>query len=105
MVLFWVWAALPPAEASCYRYEVHLDHNGPDRKHQHQARHYSHYTGVVLPLDIYSHDVTKRHVRSVVYFSQSYLRKTLRFNHNPHTESQKETADVIKYTVKIMRQS
>ena len=73
MVLFWVWATLPPAKASCYRYEVHLDHKGPDGKHQHQARHYSHYTGVVLTLDIHSHGVTKRHMRSIVYFSQYYL--------------------------------
>ena len=104
MVLFWIWAKLPMAESTKYRYEVHLDHSGPVKTAT-QPRHYS---GTVQSLEVSSNELIKKHLRSVVFFSQSYLRKTVRFSHNlppARTEHKSQHADVIKYTVKIMRQS
>lgn len=94
VVLFWIWAKLAAAEASQYRYEVHIEH--PDLNNIHSNNH--HYTGVVQSLETSASDVMKNNMRSLVYFSQSYLRRT-HFSHNLAA-----TPD-IKYTVKIMRPS
>jgi len=98
LVLFWIQAKLPSSEASKYRYEVHLDHLEATRPQQ------RHYSGYVHSLEVSSSDMIKKCLRSVVYFPQSYLRKTLRFTHNHHTQPPPQRTD-IKYTVKIMRQS
>jgi len=94
-ILFWIWAALPKHEVCKYRYEIHLDTTF--------KRDVPHFCGTVQSLENTSSDLIQQNLRSIVYFSQSYIRKTLRFTHN-YQQPPPKTLDM-KYTVKIMRQS
>jgi len=94
-ILFWIQTALPKHEASKYRYEIHLDTTF--------KRESPNFIGTVQSLETPSSDLIQQNLRSIVYFSQSYIRKTLRFTHN-YQQPPPKTLDM-KYTVKIMRQS
>jgi len=94
-ILFWIWTALPTHEAKKYRYEIQLDTTF--------QRECKNFLGTVQSLELSSSDLIQQNLRSIVYFSQSYIRKTLRFTHN-YQQPPPKTLDM-KYTVKIMRQS
>merc|ERR1712200_382923 len=94
-IVFWIWTALPKHEAFKYKYEIHLDTTF--------KRDNPNFCGTVQSLDTSSSDLIQQNLRSIVYFSQSYIRKTLRFTHN-YQQPPPKTLDM-KYTVKIMRQS
>ena len=99
-ILFWIWAALPQPELNNYRYEIHFD-IPPNMKPLRQ-----HYSGTVKSLEISASELTQHnthHYRSIVYFTQSHIRRALSFTHNLQQPPPK-TLDM-KYTVKIMRQS
>ena len=99
-ILFWIWAALPQPELNNYRYEIHFD-IPPNMKPLRQ-----HYSGTVKSLEISASELTQHnthHYRSIVYFTQTHIRRALSFTHNLQQPPPK-TLDM-KYTVKIMRQS
>ena len=105
-----IQAQLPPAEANRYRYEVHLEMpaTGPQRPQRN-------YLGMVQSLELSCQEILTNHRRNIVYFTQSYLRKTHNhqspFSHNqpaqqqPQTGNQTQTKMDIKYAIKIMRPS
>lgn len=105
--MFLVWTALPRTQAERYRYEIHLE-NGqrPERSfpgsnvNNQQQRH---FLGIVQSLEVSHSDLIQNYMKGIVYFSQSYIRKTFRFTHNHH-QPPPRTLDM-NYTVKIMRQS
>lgn len=106
IVFFSIQAQLPADEARKYQYEVHLD-MPPNQK-----AHTRNYLGCVQSLELNINELLRNHQRNIVYFSQSYLRKTLSssshhvspFNHNSNSQSSMPKMD-ITYTIKIMRQS
>lgn len=99
-VSFLIQAQLPSGEANRYRYEIHLE-LPPQAQASHQRKH---YMGWVQSLEFSCNDLLTNHRRNIVYFTQSYLRKTLQippFNHNLPNNSKMD----IKYAIKIMRLS
>ena len=103
IVFFSIQALLPKEEARKYQYEVHLDM--PSNQKPMRA-----YKGNVQSLELNINELLRNHTRNIVYFSQSYLCKTLSypnsipFNHNSNLQSSTSKMD-ITYTIKIMRQS